>query len=291
MKSMTNFDAKLKTAEEYFSQKKYLHAIQIYKELLEVQNYKRLACIKLSEIYEVMNNIDAAIKLFESFIADNPGDADLQRYYGLFLIRHNYYEKALDAFFNLPEIQFDEKSFLIGLAYFKLNEYEIAKINLEDFTASQKKSELLPEAYNLLSKIYYEFEDLDKALELVKKAEYFQPNSSGLYSHKAQIYYDKGMWYHAFESVRRGLSFDESNLSLNLWAGKILYEMEEYVKAESYLKYYVENTDADSEVYSLLGIVCKHNNKIEEARNYFEAALELNPVNKFAKKEISSIMK
>lgn len=283
---MQNYDAKLKSADDYFAQEKYLHAIQIYKELLEDRNYHRIASVKLAEIYEKMGNIDAVIKMFDNLMDENPLDTDLQRYYALFLIRNSKYEKALDVLLNIPEINFEEKSFLIGISYYRLNEYEIAKINLEDFVEANKKSELIPEAYQTLSKIYYHFEDLDKALELVKKAEYFQPNALDLYSHKAQIYYDKGMWYHAFEAIRRGLSFDEENVALNLWAGKILYEMEEFVKAESHLKFYAENGKPDSEVYSLLGIICKLNNKINEARSYFELALKLNPENKLARKEI-----
>jgi tetratricopeptide (TPR) repeat protein len=94
------------------------------------------------------------------------------------------------------------------------------------------------------------------------------------------------MFLHAFEAISEAIKINSSDYNLYKWAGKILYHMGEFDKAEVYLKKFVNEGDIDQkpEIYALLGGTCLKNKKYKEAQDYFEMCLKLDPSNQIALK-------
>lgn len=280
-----NVDYKIQIAESFEREGKLLHALQIYYILLKNKNHKKTAVIKLADIFQKFGKIEKAILLFEDYLFENL-DIEMQKYFAHYLIKNEKYEKSLEVLEYISKESNPEIYFFNGLANYKLHDYEISKINFTEFIRKNKKSDLLPEAYLFLSKSYRHLNNYDLALENAKLSELIWNRNFELYLNLAKIYFHKEMYLHAFEAIGKAIKINNREFRLYKWAGKILYFMGEFEKAEDYLKTFINESDAvqDSEIYALLGGTCLKNKKYKEAHDYFELSLKIDPANEFSLK-------
>lgn len=274
------FDIKLKKAIELEDGGHFLHALQIYKTLHLEDPKNKILIAKLAGIYDKLGNIDASVKLLDLYIAEDPDD-DLVLYFSEFLIRHELYDKAVDI---LSLVSGEHKSianYMLALSYFNLEEYEIAKINLETFIDENKGSNLIPDAYIYLGRAFIGLAQFDAALATLKKAEKIFSLNWELHLVIAQIYYFKEMYFHAYDEIKKAIKL-ESNSEIFSWAGKILIKMGEFENAEKYLRNSLHPENPDAEIFSLLGITYLNINEVQKAKDYFNKALTLNPQDKLA---------
>jgi len=271
-------------ASQFEEEKKYLHALQIYEPLLFSEKYKKIVHIRLSNIYEKLNNTSKAIELLQKYCETEPEDFSAQKYFVHFLLRHQFYERALELLSLIPSQESSEVFFLAGYANYHLGEFEIAKNHFISFVDNESRSELLLEAHHFLAKIYLNQGHLDAAEKYTLNSEKLFSQNPDLKCTQAKIFYYKGMYLHAYEKIRRALALNEAEQNYMKWAGKILVKLEDYSKAENYLRNYINVSEPDSELYSLLGLACLNTDKVNEAKSFFEKALEIDPNNEEAKK-------
>ncbi|MFH1194583.1 MAG: tetratricopeptide repeat protein [bacterium] len=280
---MNNFEHQLRKATQFEKEGKYLHAIQIYLQMFELPEYKRSATLRLASIYDKLNNFQSSVSIIEKYLDEEPHDDEIRKFFAQILIRNFHYDKALDVLSALPRTEHNDIFYLMGVSNFHLMNFEIAKINFEDFIAKNKTSELVPESYLYIAKANIELGNLDEALRSAKSSEWFLNRNHELYLTLATIYYYKEMYFHAHESILKSLKLNPKEPGIKSMAGKILFRMGEFEKAEKYLREYVEVENSDSDIYSLLGKVCLKNNKKKDAESFFSIALELDPHNSAAK--------
>ena len=281
-------------AAEYQEEGKFLHAIQIYSQLSNFGGYKRESCIQLHKIYESMGKIYNASKILKDFLAEFPDDFDLRKYYSLFLIKNSMYEEAEGQLSFLSTNEIPEVKFLSGIARFFLKEFETASINFADFLEQNKSSDYCYDAYIYLAKTYLELNEIDKALEAARKADNIYSSDDELQLVLTKIYLLKGMNFHAFDAVSKGLRLNNESRQMNELAGRILFEIGEYEKAENHLNKIADGSEQPDEIFTLLGIIYFKKNNHDKASEMFAKALELNPGNSLAAKSIkacSEIMK
>lgn len=271
-------------ASQFEDEKKYLHALQIYEPLLKAEKYKKIVHLRLSNIYEKLNNTSKAIELLQQYCETEPEDFSAHKYFVHFLLRHKYYEKALEFLSLIPTKESTEVFFLAGFANYHLGEFEIAKNHFTSFVENESKSELLFEAHHFLAKIYLNLGHLDEAEKSTLNSEKLFSQNPDLKFTQAKIFYYKEMYLHAYEKIRRALALNEAELNYMKWAGKILVKLEDFSKAENYLRNYINVSEADSELYFLLGLTCLNTDKINEAKSFFDKALEIDPNNEEARK-------
>lgn len=124
---MTELESKFEKAEEFFNEKKYLHAIQIYQSLLNIEQIKRKAAVKLIEIYDIQNQFESAVNVFKRYLSDEESDEDMLTYYAQFLIRYKKYAEAHDVLSAISNDNRPEKNLLMGIVNYYLEDYESAK--------------------------------------------------------------------------------------------------------------------------------------------------------------------
>jgi tetratricopeptide (TPR) repeat protein len=91
------------------------------------------------------------------------------------------------------------------------------------------------------------------------------------------------MYTHAVSSISKALKLNAGEPEVYRWAGKIFLKVGEYLKAEEYFQKYVGMVEYPaSEIYSELGDAYLKTNKTANALQYYELALKLDPLNKFA---------
>lgn len=198
---MNQFFELMKRAEEFEDQKKFFHALQFYDKASKEEPDNKLLIVRKAGLYEKIDKVDAAIKFMDSFIESESYDDDIILFYGQFLIRNFEYEKAVDVLALTSVGEKHASTFLLGLAYYNLEDYDIAKIKFEEFVKENKTSELLPEAYLYLAKSNMELGFYDLAFENLRQSENLSGVNWELYLIFAKLYYSKEMYLHAKESL------------------------------------------------------------------------------------------
>ena len=286
---MKESEYKLKQAREFEDKGQDLHALQIYLAMLNDEEAKRVATIRLAIIYEKMERHDKVREILDSFISDQPDDEDVHIFYAHYLIRHKNFEDSLKVLSGVSTEDNPDVFYLVGLSNYKLGDLRTAEINFRSFTQSDPGSELMPEAHLYLAKIFLKKGEYDKALEFAKKSESFLSQNFNVHLVQAKILFRKEMYFHALESINMALNLNDSDGAVFKWAGKIFIKLGEYKRAEFYLSEYITTCEPDAEVYSLLGIAYKNNKKKNEALNCFNKSLKIDPTNEFVLKEIEGL--
>ncbi len=277
-----NLFIKLQQAADFESAGKKLHALQIYLKLfLQFPHQSNLA-IRIASLYNTLNNTNASLKFLEEFIENNPTHYEVQIYYSETLIENSEFEKAISVLSKVGGSFSPIAKYFTGVAYFYLQEYEIAKINFETVIRNQKDDDFLfSDALLFLAKANIKMGLFDNALENIKQLENTPENDTELKLVLAQIYYEKSMFFHAYDVIK-----DEpdiiSDSEINYWKGKILYRMGEFKKAKNYLTRALQFGKAELEIFSMLGNCCLNLNLLPEAKTYFNLALKINPEEKTA---------
>ncbi len=281
----STIDYKLATASEFVSLGKYLHAMQIYASILEEDPNNIEANFNLAEIYIQTGKLELVVSLLKKLLESEPENQEARLYFGQLMLRNSRWHEAINV---LSYIMPNEKpvvSFFLGYANFMLQDYEIAKINFENYLKHGGENELLYEANLFLAKIEVEVNNYESALEFLKKTEPLYSNYWELHYYYAKCYYSLGMDEHSVLAIEKAIKFNPKEIKNYSLAGKIYLKDGEYLKAENNFKKFIElSQDISSEIYAELGEACLGTKKPKDALNYFELALKIDPANDIAHK-------
>ncbi len=288
-------DHKIRTAKEFEAQGKLLHAVQIYTSIIEDFPEFIDAYFNLADLYENLGNIQPAVKILKELLDLDPEDNEVRLFLGQFYLRNMLWDETIEILsYMLPEEE-PVVLFFLGYSYFMLEDYELAKINFLNFIDYEAESELIHEANLYIAKIEIKLENYESALQSAKKAEGIYSNFWELNIIYAEIYYQLGMYAHAVPSAEKAMKLNPGEPSIFELAGKIYLKHGDYLKAEKYFRLYIELVEnASAENYTKLAEACLKVNKPKDALAYFDIALKLDPLNKFAiegKKNASSVIK
>lgn len=284
---MTEFESKFEKAEQFFNEKKYLHAIQIYQSLLDLPHLKRKAVIKLIEIFGIQNQFDSAVNVFKRYLSEEENDEDMLTFYAQFLIKNERYLEAHDVLSSISNDKRPERNFLMGIVNYYLEDYQIAVINFAEFIKRNKKSELLPQAHLFLSKCYLKKNEISLALEHAKESEKIYNQDYEVYSTLAIIFYEKEMYYHALDNIQKSIKLNTGDINSLLWSGRILLKMGEPEQAKKILEYSVDISNENIETLNMLGMISLEASDYNSAEEYFNKVVKLDPENQEAKDGIT----
>jgi tetratricopeptide (TPR) repeat protein len=278
-----DIELKLELADDFYKHGKHLHAIQIYRSLLDENPDLIDAYLGLASSYVEIQNPDAAMNIIDSCLELHPDELDIRLYYIPFLLKHSKWEKIIDILSYISPQDEPQILFYLGYANYMLEEYEIAKLNFLGFISLQNDTALLNEAYLYLVKIDLQLGNFKSALTFSRKAEKIYSNYWELNFLNAKIYSALGMETHAKTSIEKAIKLNPREPLLFEFAGNIYFKLSDYLNAEKYFSKYIEQTDnASSDVYTNLAEACLRIEKLKKASEYFDAAIKLDPGNRKA---------
>ena len=265
-------------------QGKFLHAIQIYKVLIEDYPDQTESYINLADIYHVIGLKENAEQLLGLIIKRQPNNYELSLYFAQFLMQNKEWKKALEK---LSDLSAEDPfvAYLTGYNYFMQNKTETAKLYFLRFIISDEEPELIHEAYLYLAKIEFKLEEYESALKYAKKAEIMYDDFWELYLIYAKIYYNLQMYTHSSESVLEGIRLNPDETQLYKWAGKIHIKLNNFIKAKKYFEMHIDLKESIiSDDYIYLADACLKSGELKEAMVFFDTAIKIDPRNILALK-------
>jgi tetratricopeptide (TPR) repeat protein len=276
------FQHKIKSAKEFEAQGKYLHAIQVYQLLIEEFPEFPESYINLADIYQLKGKKKSAENILRLILNRQPDNYEIKLYCIQFLMHNEQWDEALTLLLGLS-VEDPFASYLTGYCYFSLNDYELAKVHLLGFIISDEEPELIHEAYLILAKLELELNQYENALKYAKKAEVMYDDDWELQLIITKIYYYLKMYTHSSDSINKGIKLNNKEAVLYKWAGKINLKLVDYNNAKKYFEIYIDlKEDITSNDYSYLADACLKSGKLNEALNFFNTAIKLDPKNKMA---------
>jgi tetratricopeptide (TPR) repeat protein len=273
------YQHKLKTAKEFETQGKFLHAVQIYQLLIDEFPDLPESYVNLADIYQVKGQWKSAEKVLKLILSRQPGNYEIKLYYIQFLMHNKNWEKALNLLLSLSTND-PFAGYLTGYCYFKINRFELAKVHLLGFILTDEEPELIHEAYLLLAKLEFELSFYESALKYAKKAEVMYDDDWELQLIIAKTYYHLQMFTHSSDSVLKGIKLNSKEPVLYKWAGKINLKLDNFVKAKEYFEKHIDlKEEITSDDYTYLADACFRSGRLNEALNFYDTAIKLDPKN------------
>ncbi len=229
---------KIKLASTFVSEGKNLHAIQIYKQLINLNDSEDVYYL-LAELYENMGFIDSAISLLDQLHSASPENNDISLYFGQFLMRNSKWFEAIRVLDNIKQSS-SYVLYLIAYSYMMINEYELSREYFNDYLEINDNDELKLKAHLYLAKIEYELKNYDKALDFVTKAQFVYSDLWELNLTSAKIYYSLKMYNHALTAIQDALKTNSNDAGVQEFAGKIFYALEDFEKSEMHFSKAIE---------------------------------------------------
>ena len=271
---------KLETAGAFISKGKFLHAIQIYRSILNEDADILEANFSLAEIYVQIGRLDQALALLKDLLDRNPDNQDVRLFIGQQLLRNSRWREATEVLSYILPKEKPIVAFFLGYSHFMLNEFKLAKINFDNYLKFKTENELLYEAYLFLAKIEIEFDNFEAALKLLKKTEPFYSSYWEFYYYSAKCFYNLDMQAHAIQAIEKAIKLNPNEYQSYELSGKIFLKNGDYLKAEKkFLKYIELNQNISSEIYVELGETYLKIKNAKDALSYFELALKIDPEN------------
>lgn len=281
---MDNKEYMFTKAVELEKEGKLLHSIQIFQNLLDDSTYGKISTIKLAAIYDKMGKTESSVKLLERYLTEVDSEEDEIRIFLCeLLIKISLFNKAIENIGKIKNGLIAEAYFLLGLAYYGLKNFSLAKVNFEEFLRLNEKAEFIIETYIYLANIAIATNKYNDALSIIEKIKELGEDNIEMWFTAAKVYFMKNMFYHASESIKKAIKLNSTDPKLLYWGAKIDFQIGNLGEAEYKIEQLIKISEPNSDVYTLLGQVYLAQNKIDLSNEMFEKALLLNPDNQIAK--------
>ena len=284
------FFHKLEIGGRFEAEGRHLHALQVYRKLVDDFPAESSAPMALAGLLEKTSNTESARAILLDAIEKIPENKALRLFAGHFFFRQEAWTETIDILSYLAPEEEPAATFFIAYAYYMLKNYQLASRHFLQYISSAPDKEFTQDAYVYLTKIHVCLEDFENALVYIRKAEEFYSGYHELHLLFAIIYYNMQMTAHAQTAIDKALKLNKNDETTMEWAGKISFQSGDYKKAEKFFKKIVNHADSiDAELLVNLAYACLNNKKAKEAKEYFETILQLFPSHKGAKDGIKKL--
>ncbi|XP_041535569.1 Bardet-Biedl syndrome 4 protein isoform X3 [Microtus oregoni] len=192
----------------------------IKEQLQETQGLCEYAIYVQALIFRLEGNIQESLELFQTCAVLSPQCADNLKQVARSLFLLGKHKAAIEVYNEAAKL--NQKDWEIchnlGVCYTYLKEFNKAQDQLHS-ALQLNKHDL---TYIMLGKIHLLEGDLDKAIEIYKKAVEFSPENTDLLTTLGLLYLQLGVYQKAFEHLGNALTYDPANYKAILAAGSMM---------------------------------------------------------------------
>ncbi|XP_015413960.1 PREDICTED: Bardet-Biedl syndrome 4 protein isoform X3 [Myotis davidii] len=266
----------------------------IKEQLQETQGLCEYAIYVQALIFRLEGNIQESLELFQTCAVLSPQSADNLKQVARSLFLLGKHKAATEVYNEAAKL--NQKDWEIyhnlGVCYIYLKQFNKAQDQLHH-ALHLNRHDL---TYIMLGKIHLLAGDLDKAIEIYKKAVEFSPENTELLTTLGLLYLQVGIYQKAFEHLGKALTYDPVNYKaisclkranyLAPFDWKILYNlglvhltMQQYASAFHFLSAAINFQPKMGELYMLLAVALTNLEDTENAKRAYAKAVRLDKYN------------
>ncbi|MCR9171472.1 MAG: tetratricopeptide repeat protein [bacterium] len=229
--------------------------------------------------------------LYKQLLADGHQDPNIHQYLVECLLQQQKVTDALEIVEKGLELtpEKPELLYLSSQIYWGTNQRSKALVNYEKFAAQNPDN---VDVLFTLGTMYFDEKRLDDAVRVFEQITVLQPNQAAAYFYLGMVQIDQSKYEEARENLRAGLIYEPNSSFGNKQLGMTLHVSGEFDESLKHYEIALANAKSDMEKLEsivLLGNVHRDLNNTEEAKSYYNKALELDPNNVQAKSNLSKL--
>lgn len=230
----------LELARGFFEEGKLLHAVQLYRRLLQALPTFEEPYVRIAQIFAEWGRYDQAEQLLLNGYKRNPGNPEFMLLLGDLFQRRGDYDNAVECYSTLRIMRLPEAHFNLGIAFMRQEKWKKAE---EELRTTLMLDSHFPDVHEILGEI------------LIKRRQYSA----------------------AVAELRRGIREDHYSAVAHRLLGIALLNQYEFVKALEEFVLAVDIDPHDAAAWQLCGDTLLRLRRFGEAEPYLERALALNP--------------
>ena len=242
-------DYRIALAESYVQDEKYIAAVEIYLQAIEIDAKNKKANFGLAESYRLLNKPDLAQRYYNTTSVLDPSDV---------------------------EPLFSNAKLLLETAAGKEAKGKITQA-LAKFNVVKEINPNFPRVSYFLAKCYLELGDFQQAIDLVKQEKNKNPNLADPFLLAAEIYYRKEQFKECAAEYSLAIKMRPSSAELYV-KSSICYRKSDAIDiAEDMLTIAKQKESGYPDIYREQGYLFEKKGQPREAKEAFEKYLELSP--------------
>jgi tetratricopeptide (TPR) repeat protein len=273
----------LEQAREFADEGKYLHALQLYRRVVEAVPSCDTGWMELAEVYTEMKQYDAAEKTLLEARTVATDKKEITFLLGNLNLKRERYDRALSFYRELLEDKTTLPSkmkahllFHVGLVHFYRNNMKVAE---EYFRSVLRLDPRFPKIHESLGELLIRRGALAEAVSVLKTAIVHDPYSWIGHYLLGVAYMQMLDWRHAYDELVTAIEMDPSEPTAWQLCGEVLIALQQLDEAEQYLRKALELNPRSADAIAHFGQLYFKRGDLSRAREYFERALSLDPKN------------
>lgn len=259
------------------SYQRFEEALDVFKSLLNSQNFRTLALQEISNILFLQGKFEESLEVNLEVLKEEPDNYWLWFNLGLCYMELGRFYKAIDSFMNSLAIypNFEYSYLYLGWAYSNVGRYKQAIYSFLKYSNFDYDKDTFFEIGNILGDIGFYSQAVKFYRKIIEEDYTFAPAHIGL----ALCYKHLGKHDKAEEYFRTGVSLDPKNSEFWLFAIKHLIEIRKIRKALSVFSTALSNNPSSEELLLNFHIFVYKFKKFNEAIEILEGIKPLVPNN------------
>ncbi len=269
---------------------KWLHALQIYRQLIDDFPEEDFAIAAISNLYEKMEHPELGIEILEECLRGSLDNLPLRLFAGHYFFRQQAWKKTIELLAAFSPQDEPIIAFFVGYSYYMINDFQIAKHHFLLYINLHGEGDFLSDSFVYLAKACIQLDEYEEALEHLKKAEEVAGDYYELHLLFAIAYYCINMDTTALQSIKKSIKLNNSDPLVFEWAGRIAFRCGDPKKSISYYTKFLEKGgEINADFYANYGMAFLYAKDINSAKKNFDLALSFDPSHSFAKEGLRLI--
>ena len=274
-------------ARSYVAEKKYLHAVQVYRKITVLAPRVEQAWIELAHVYLHLQRRDAAERaLLDALdISRQPAQilfllGSLHRESGNTYEALKYLRQLLDLEPSLPVSMKARLHYDLGLLYRERRNWRVSEYHLR---MAQRLDPDYPHAGEALAELLLRRGAATEAIRFLHRALKAEPYSWEGHYLLGNALGRKGDWEHALEEYVASVEMDPDDARGWYMCGNTLLTLQRLEESEHYLRKALDLQPSLVDAMADLGVVRLRRGAFEEAQDLFRRVLQEQPGNRIAR--------
>lgn len=264
----------LDQAQSHVDEEKYLHAMQIYRRLIQNDPNCSQPYIELSSLFVRSGHLlEAANLLRQAQILDSEND-EISFFLGNVYLQLGEYDQSLSCYNMLTDKKYSEVHFNMGVAYYYKNDLKKAE---EQFWLAMEYDPQIPGVDKFLGELLINRRAYAEAIQVLSRGVASDPYSASNHQLLGIVYSRLSKWNKAYNEFAMAIDRDPMEPVNWLMCGESLIHMNRVEEAERYLRKSYELQPHSIDTIVALSHVHSVKGDTKVAQIYLDQALKLDP--------------
>ena len=274
MVEQVNFNEAFDIANEHHKKKNYILAINIYKQLLNVDPNNKIILNALGISLLENKTYTEAINCFTKIIKIYPTFIDAQYNLGITFKELKKFKMAIVCFEKVIKIDQNHFNSINNIAqlFHKIKKYKKAIISYKKII---KINPTYIHAYNNLGKIFSDLKEYSNAINYYKQSVEIDPNYLVSHYNMGVVFYEINDYQNAINCYEKTLKIDPNFVLALFNLGMVSKKKNNFQKAQKYFEKAISIQPNYANAYNALGLLFMELKEFSNSKEYFLKAIKI----------------